>query len=109
MAILGVFAVVRAAVAVQMGGAQRARAVFVKRLFPGIQLFRRQRVALACLLVGQHAVLYRLDNSDLSGFYPALCGWRGQEGNLRAKAMCVFRHERTRFFYNMKILWAESR
>lgn len=95
---LRVFRVVRAAVAVQMGGAERTRTMPVQRRFPGIQLFGRQRITLARLLIRQHAILYGLDNGQFSRFYPSLCRRRGEKRNSRAVTVHLFRHEHTRYF-----------
>ena len=85
----------RAAIAVDMRRSQRPGAVPVQGAFPGIQLFLRKGIALAGLFIGQDASLYRLDNSQFSGFYPALGRrWR-QESDFGAVAMQCIRHDRT--------------
>ena len=51
-----------AAIAVDMGRTQGAWPETIQGAFPGIQLFLRERITLAGLLITKNAALYRLDN-----------------------------------------------
>lgn len=98
---MGLFRCVGPAIAVDMGRAQGARAMAVERHLPGIQLFLREGITLTGRLIAEDAVLYRLDNGEFSGFYPALCVWRWEERDLRTVFLSGIGHDGTRYFFTI--------